>query len=287
MSQKVPCAAQDGRRQIPAVVQQRREDAFGKRHSQLVSDREPPRRPAAVAAGEQQAVAREVIASQRTLAARGGALLVKNGRPRVVDDPVTRLADALRPVQLLVVEEILLGHRSRFLDRLAPYHHRRAVGVGRRVRRVPGAVVGLPEPDEGVAQGNARQGCVACELDRLRGRPEADFGADGPDRRIGVECLREVMQRVVPDLRVVVEQQEAVARGGPDAEVDELFLEAVRIAIDVKQISASYLQRKLGLGYSRASRIIDQMEEKGYISARDGNNPRHVLISSLPELPDE
>lgn len=32
---------------------------------------------------------------------------------------------------------------------------------------------------------------------------------------------------------------------------------------------------------------IDQMEEKGYISARDGNNPRHVLISSLPELPDE
>lgn len=83
----------------------------------------------------------------------------------------------------------------------------------------PGTVVGLSEPDEGVAQGNARQGCVACELDRLRGRPEADFGADGPDRRIGVECLREVMQRVVPDLRVVVEQQEAVARGGPDAEV--------------------------------------------------------------------
>lgn len=77
------------------------------------------------------------------------------------------------------------------------------------------------------------------------------------------------------------------ASGGSDAEVDELFLEAVQIAIDVKQISASYLQRKLGLGYSRASRIIDQMEEKGYISARDGNNPRHVLISSLPELPDE
>lgn len=77
------------------------------------------------------------------------------------------------------------------------------------------------------------------------------------------------------------------ASGGSDAEVDELFLEAVQIAIDVKQISASYLQRKLGLGYSRASRIIDQMEEKGYISARDGNNPRHVLISSLPELSDE
>ncbi len=75
--------------------------------------------------------------------------------------------------------------------------------------------------------------------------------------------------------------------GGAEGDVDELFLEAVQIAIDVKQISASYLQRKLGLGYSRASRIIDQMEEKGYISARDGNNPRHVLISSLPDASGE
>lgn len=75
------------------------------------------------------------------------------------------------------------------------------------------------------------------------------------------------------------------AQSGQDGDdnVDDLFTEAVRIAIDTKQISASYLQRKLGLGYSRASRIIDQMEEKGYISARDGNNPRHVLISSMPE----
>lgn len=71
--------------------------------------------------------------------------------------------------------------------------------------------------------------------------------------------------------------------GGMESDLDELFWDAVQIAIDVKQISASYLQRKLGLGYSRASRIVDQMEEKGYISARDGNNPRQVLISCLPE----
>ena len=75
--------------------------------------------------------------------------------------------------------------------------------------------------------------------------------------------------------------------GSADGDVDELFFDAVQIAIDVKQISASYFQRKLGLGYSRASRIIDQMEEKGYISARDGNNPRQVLISSLPDASEE
>ena len=73
------------------------------------------------------------------------------------------------------------------------------------------------------------------------------------------------------------------ASSGADGDVDDLFYEALQIAIDVKQISASFLQRKLGLGYNRASRIIDQMEEKGYISARDGNNPRHVLIDEMPD----
>ena len=63
---------------------------------------------------------------------------------------------------------------------------------------------------------------------------------------------------------------------------DPLFADAIDIAIETKQISASFLQRKLGLGYARASRLIDQMEEKGYISARDGNNPRQVLISQNP-----
>lgn len=65
-------------------------------------------------------------------------------------------------------------------------------------------------------------------------------------------------------------------------EVDPMLVDALDIAIETKQISASFLQRKLGLGYSRASRLIDQMEERGYISARDGNNPRQVLVSHNP-----
>ncbi len=76
------------------------------------------------------------------------------------------------------------------------------------------------------------------------------------------------------------------ASSGADSDVDELFYDALQIAIDTKQISASFLQRKLGLGYSRASRIIDQLESKGYISCRDGNNPRQVLISQMPENVD-
>ena len=66
-------------------------------------------------------------------------------------------------------------------------------------------------------------------------------------------------------------------------DLDEYFGKALAIAIESKNISASYLQRRLSVGYSRASRLIDQMEEHGYISVKDGNNPRHVLIDELPE----
>ena len=52
MAQKIPAAAQDGRREVPASAEQGRGDAFGKGHAQLVEYREPPFRPAAVAAGE-------------------------------------------------------------------------------------------------------------------------------------------------------------------------------------------------------------------------------------------
>lgn len=69
---------------------------------------------------------------------------------------------------------------------------------------------------------------------------------------------------------------------GPE-DLDEYFARALAIAIESKNISASYLQRRLSVGYSRASRLIDQMEEHGYISSKDGNNPRHVLIDELPE----
>ncbi len=70
--------------------------------------------------------------------------------------------------------------------------------------------------------------------------------------------------------------------GGDSGDGDPLLSDALDIAIETKQISASFLQRKLGLGYSRASRLIDQLEERGYISGRDGNNPRHVLVQENP-----
>ena len=62
-------------------------------------------------------------------------------------------------------------------------------------------------------------------------------------------------------------------------EDDDLFYDALRIVVEFGHASASLLQRKLRLGYSRAARIVDQLEEKGLIGSYDGSKPREVLIS--------
>ena len=66
----------------------------------------------------------------------------------------------------------------------------------------------------------------------------------------------------------------AASNGG-----DTKFEEAVKLAIESGKISTSLLQRRLGVGYGRAAKLIDLMEEKGYVSAANGTKPREVLIT--------
>ena len=62
-------------------------------------------------------------------------------------------------------------------------------------------------------------------------------------------------------------------------DADELLDDAIDLVLDMGQASASMLQRKFKIGYSRAGRIVDQMEARGLISGYDGSKPRQVLIS--------
>ncbi len=57
------------------------------------------------------------------------------------------------------------------------------------------------------------------------------------------------------------------------------FWAAVEVAVDAEKISTSLLQRRLNLGYGRAAKIIDRMEEMGFVGAADGNKPRKLLIT--------
>lgn len=62
-------------------------------------------------------------------------------------------------------------------------------------------------------------------------------------------------------------------------ETDELLPEAIKIVVDTGQASISLLQRRLRIGYNRAARIIDGLEERGIIGGYEGSKPRQVLIS--------
>jgi len=68
------------------------------------------------------------------------------------------------------------------------------------------------------------------------------------------------------------------AMGDDDGEKDELYDKAVETVLNSGQASASYLQRRLKLGYARAARIIDQMEGEGLIGPSEGSKPREILI---------
>ena len=60
---------------------------------------------------------------------------------------------------------------------------------------------------------------------------------------------------------------------------DELLPAAVEIVLETEQASVSLLQRRLKLGYSRAARLIDQMEELGFVGPFEGSHPRRILIT--------
>ncbi len=65
---------------------------------------------------------------------------------------------------------------------------------------------------------------------------------------------------------------------GVDGNGDELFTEALKIVEETRKASASYLQRRLSIGYNRAARIIEQMEELGYVGPQQGSKPRDIYI---------
>ena len=71
-----------------------------------------------------------------------------------------------------------------------------------------------------------------------------------------------------------------------DDDTDPLLMEAIDLVVETGQASTSFIQRRLKVGYARAGRIIDQMEERGIISGYQGSKPRQVLmgIEKLQEL---
>jgi S-DNA-T family DNA segregation ATPase FtsK/SpoIIIE len=83
-----------------------------------------------------------------------------------------------------------------------------------------------------------------------------------------------------PELDPQVVEPPVEERGGGDGfdEPDELFDEAARLVVAEKMGSASFLQRRMRIGFSRAARLIDMLEQEGILGPPQGSKPREVLV---------
>lgn len=71
----------------------------------------------------------------------------------------------------------------------------------------------------------------------------------------------------------------ALSAPGEDGEEDPMLMDALELAVESGKISTSLIQRKLSLGYGRAAKLIDRMQQLGYVGAPIGQKPRDVLIT--------
>ena len=84
----------------------------------------------------------------------------------------------------------------------------------------------------------------------------------------------------------VPESQEGESTGGniDMQNIDPLFADAARMVVTTQKGSTSDLQRRLGMGYARAGRVMDQLEGAGIVGPQEGSKPRQVLVADLAEL---
>lgn len=140
--------------------------------------------------------------------------------------------------------------------------------------------------------------------EKLLGRGDMLFnpvGASKPRRLQGCFVSDEEVERVVQfvkksakadyddDVMDEIERQAVLGKqkgaqpqgmqGEEESDADAMLDDAIRVVVEAGQASTSLLQRRLKLGYSRAARIIDQMEERGVVGPYEGSKPRKVLIT--------
>src|SRR5687768_1628938 len=69
-----------------------------------------------------------------------------------------------------------------------------------------------------------------------------------------------------------------------DGDLDEIFQQAVEVVVQYERASASLLQRRLGIGYARAARVMDQLEAAGVVAPHEGSKPTEVLVRSYDDF---
>lgn len=86
-----------------------------------------------------------------------------------------------------------------------------------------------------------------------------------------------IMQEIERQAAIEKQKKTGLPEDGPDS--DPMLEDAIKVVVETGMASTSLLQRKLKLGYARAARIVDEMEERGVVGPYEGSKPRKVLIT--------
>ena len=119
------------------------------------------------------------------------------------------------------------------------------------------------------------QGCFVSD-------PEVEAVASYVKTNFNTEYDQEVMQEIERKAEQTGNSKPASSEPEPTSDEmyqDEMLPAAVDVILETKQASVSMLQRRLKLGYARAARIVDEMEEKGIVGPFQGSKPREILIT--------
>ncbi len=122
----------------------------------------------------------------------------------------------------------------------------------------------------GASKASRVQGCfvddgeVELVVDYIKNGNSSDYDAD-------------VMNEIERQSLLEKKERTGVSEGADDA--DPMLEQAIEVVVEMGQASTSMLQRKLKLGYARAARLIDEMEERGIVGPYEGAKPRQVLIT--------
>lgn len=110
-------------------------------------------------------------------------------------------------------------------------------------------------------------------------RSHGAFVSDAEVQRV-VEFLKKQGKPVYE--KSILEMKSSEEKGGDDEEVDDRYDDAVALVAEARQASISMVQRRLRIGYNRAARIIEKMEQEGIIGPSDGTSkPREVFINKI------
>jgi S-DNA-T family DNA segregation ATPase FtsK/SpoIIIE len=91
----------------------------------------------------------------------------------------------------------------------------------------------------------------------------------------------------ITDQEVILNARKGGTMVIDDDAKDPLFDKAVEIIMQHDKASASLLQRRLSIGYARAARILDQLEQAGYVGPAEGSKPREVIKRAVDQINNE